>query len=234
MTEHAYTTLPAAGTLEGIPEVSTTCPAPFYAGIPSGTLWHSWLALFFFAFLSGNLCSWKVVEWIPRLSVDEWLSFERLMDYKLKFSSVQPLSFVWLFVTLWTVAHQAFLSITNSQSLLKLMSIESVTPSIHPIFCHPLLLLPAIFPSSRAFSNESVLHIRWPKYWSFNFSSVLPMNIQDWVPLGLTGWISLQSKWLSRVFSNTTVQKRRIKVIIFFLESSLSENGFCSFPGSSC
>ena len=61
-TEHAYTTLPAAGTLEGIPEVSTTCPAPFYAGIPSGTLWHSWLALFFFAFLSGNLCSWKVVE----------------------------------------------------------------------------------------------------------------------------------------------------------------------------
>ena len=85
-------------------------------------------------------------------------------------SSVQSLSHVWLFVTPWTAAHQASLSITNSQSLLKLMSIESVMPSNHLILCHPLLLLPSIFPSIRVFSNEPVLCIRWPKYWSFSFS----------------------------------------------------------------
>ena len=86
------------------------------------------------------------------------------------FSSVQLLSHVQLFATPWTVAHQASLSITNSQSLLKLMSIKSVTPSNHLILCHPLLLLPSIFPSIRVFSKESVLCIRWPKYWSFSFS----------------------------------------------------------------
>ena len=84
-------------------------------------------------------------------------------------SSVQSLSCVRLFVTPWTAARQASLSITNSQSLLKLMSIESVISSNHFILCHPLLL-PSIFPSTRVFSNESVLHIRWPKYWSFSFS----------------------------------------------------------------
>ena len=86
------------------------------------------------------------------------------------------------------------LSITNSRSLLKLMSIKSVMPSNHLILCHPLLLLPSIFPSVRIFSNESVLCISWSKYWSFSFSISLPMNIQDWFPSGLTGWISLQSK----------------------------------------
>ena len=85
-------------------------------------------------------------------------------------SSVQSLSRVRLFVTPWTIAHQASLSITNSQHLLKLMSIELVMPSNHLILCHPLLLPPSIFPSIRVFSNESVLHIRWPKYWSFTFS----------------------------------------------------------------
>ena len=86
------------------------------------------------------------------------------------FSSVQLLSCVQLFVTPWTAARQASLSITSSQSLLKLMSIESVMPSNHLIFCHPLLLPPSIFPSIRVFSNESVLRIRWPKYWSFSLS----------------------------------------------------------------
>ena len=86
------------------------------------------------------------------------------------FSSVQSLSHVWLFATPWTVACQASLSVTNSQSLLKLMSIESMMPSNHPILCHPLLLLPSIFPSIKVFSNKSALHIRWPKYWSFSFS----------------------------------------------------------------
>ena len=91
-----------------------------------------------------------------------------------QFSSVQSLSHVRLFATPWTTARQAFLSITSSWSLLKLMSIESVMPSTHLIFCHPLLL-PSIFPSIRVFSNESALHIRWPKYWSFSFS-ISPSN----------------------------------------------------------
>ena len=91
------------------------------------------------------------------------------------FSSVQWLSPVWLFVTPWTAAHQASLSITNSQSLLKLMSMELVMPSNHLILCRPLLLPPSSFPSIRVFSNESVLHIRWPKDWSFSFS-ISPSN----------------------------------------------------------
>ena len=90
-------------------------------------------------------------------------------------SSVQSLSHVRLFETPWTVAHQASLSITNSQSLLKLMSIKSVMPSNHLILCRPLLFMPSIFPSIRVFSNESVPHIRWPKYWSFSFS-ISPSN----------------------------------------------------------
>jgi len=92
-----------------------------------------------------------------------------------QFSSVQLLSHVQFFATPWTAACQASLSITNSWSLLKLMSIETVMPSKHLIFCHPLLLLPSIFPSIRVFSNESVLCIRWPKYWSFSFS-ISPSN----------------------------------------------------------
>ena len=89
------------------------------------------------------------------------------------------------------------------------MSIESMMPSNHLILCCPLFLLPSIFPSIRLFSNESALLIRWPKYWSFNFNISPPMNSQDWSPLGWTAWISLQFKGLSRVFSNTTVQKHQ-------------------------
>ena len=120
----------------------------------------------------------------------------------------------------WTAAHQASLSIANSWSLLKLMSIESVMPSNHLILCRPLLLLPSIFPSIMALSNESALRIRWPKYWNFSFispfnESVLSMNIQDWFPLGLTGLISLKSKVFSRVFSNTTVQEQQFLALSF-------------------
>ena len=204
-----------------------------------------------------------------------------------------------LFVTLWIKAREASLSIIKSRSSPKLLSIESVMPSNHLTFCHPLLLPPSVFPSIRVFSSKSVLHIRWPKYWSFSISpsnesvqfshsvmsdslqrhesqharppcpsptpgvhpdsrpliqwchpaisssvvpfsscpqsfpasgsfpvnqffasggqsigvsastSVLPMNTRDWSPLGWTGWISLQSKGLSRVFSNTTLQKHQ-------------------------
>ena len=90
-------------------------------------------------------------------------------------SSVQSLSHVQLFATPWTAAHQASLTITNPRSLLKLMSIESVMPSSHLILCRSLLLLPSIFPSIRVSSSESVLHIRWPNYWSFSFS-ISPSN----------------------------------------------------------
>ena len=137
---------------------------------------------------------------------------------KHQFSSVQSLNHVRFFLTPWTAAHQASLSITSSQSLLKLMSIKLVMPSNHLILC-PFLLPPSIFPSIRVFSNESVLHIRWPKYWSLASASVLPINIQDWFPLGLTGWISLQAKGLSRVF-NITVQKHQFFGAQLFLESN--------------
>ena len=103
-------------------------------------------------------------------------------------SSVQSLSHVWLFATPWTVAYQASLSITSSWNLLKFMSIESVMPSNHLILCHPLLLLPSIFLSIRVFSSDSVLHIRWPKYWSFSFS-ISPSN-------EYSGLITFRMKWL--------------------------------------
>ena len=125
-----------------------------------------------------------------------------------QFSSVLSLSRPRLFVTPWTTARQASLSIINSQSLPKLMSIESVMPSNHLILYCPLLLLPSIFPSIRVFSNESALHMRWPKYWSFSFNTS-PFNEHPGLIFRMTGWISLQSKGLSRVFSNTTVQKHQ-------------------------
>ena len=111
------------------------------------------------------------------------------------FDSVQSLSHVWLFVTPWTAARQA--SITNSQSLLKLMSIELVMPSNHLILCH-LLLLPSIFPRIRVFSNESVLCIRWPKYWSFNFS-ISPSN-------EYSGLISFRMNWLDLLVVQGTLK----------------------------
>ena len=117
-----------------------------------------------------------------------------------QFNSVQSLSRIWLFATLWTTARQASLSITNTWSLPKFMSIESMMSSNHLILCHPLLLLPSVFPNIRVFLNESAFCIRWPKYWSFSFSISPSTNIQDWFPLGWTGWISLQSKGLSRVW----------------------------------
>ena len=98
-------------------------------------------------------------------------------------------------------------SITNSLSLPKLMSIESVMPFNHLNLCYPLLLLPSIFPSIRVFPNESVLLIKWPKYWSFSFNMSPSKEQSGLISLGWTGWISLQFKGLSRVFSNTTVQK---------------------------
>ena len=125
-----------------------------------------------------------------------------------QFSSVQSLSRVRI-SNLMNRSTPGLLSITNFRSSLKLTSIESVMPSSHLILCHPLLLLPPILPSIRVFSNESTLHMRWPKYWSFSFSIIPSKEIPGWSPLEWTGWMSLQSKALSRVVSNTTDQNHQ-------------------------
>ena len=136
-------------------------------------------------------------------------------------SSVQSLSRVWLFVTPWTAAHQASLSITNSQSPTKPMSIESVMPSNHLILCHPLLLLPSIFPTQHQGLFQWVSSSHQVANTGVSAStSVLPVNTQEWSPLGWTGWISLQSKGLSRVFSNITVQKHQFFGTQLCLESN--------------
>ena len=136
----------------------------------------------------------------------------------LQFSSVQSLSHVRLFATPWITARQASLSITNFRSSLRLTSIEAVMPSNHLVLCHLFLLMPSIIPSNRVFSKESVLRINGQSIGTS--ASVLPMNIQDWFPLGLTDLMSLRSKELSRIFSNTTVQKHQF----FGIQSSLWSN----------
>ena len=118
--------------------------------------------------------------------------------YCVQFSSVQSLSRVWLFAIPWTAARQASLSSTNSQSLLKLMSVDSVMPSNHLILCRPILLLPSIFPSIRIFSNVSALHIRWPKYWSFSFN-ISPSN-------EYSGLISFRIDWLNLLTVQETLK----------------------------
>ena len=127
----------------------------------------------------------------------------------------QLLSHVWFLVTPWTAAHQASLFFTVSQSLHKLMSIESVIPSNHLILCHPLLLLPSVFPSIRIFSNEWALHIRWPKYWSSALSSALLINIQGLFPLGLTGPIPCCSRDSQE--SSPAPQFKSISSLVFSL-----------------
>ena len=124
----------------------------------------------------------------------------------------------------WTAACLAYLSSTISQSLLKFMSIKSMMPSNHLILCCPLLLLPSVFPSIKIFSNELTLCIRWWKYWSFSFSAVLPMNFQGRFPLGSIGLMSLLSKGLSRVFSNTTLWKHQFFGTHFFFMVQLSHS----------
>ena len=162
-------------------------------------------------YTSSPLSFMSVLSFFQETSLQEQLSLSSRVSV-----AFQSLSHVRLFATPWTAARQASLSFTISQSLLKLMSVELVMPSNRLILCRPLLLLPSISPSTRVFSNESALRIRWPKLshqisggWVSASTSVLPMNTQDWSPLGWTGWISLQFKGLSRVFSNTTVQKHQ-------------------------
>ena len=136
------------------------------------------------------------------------------------FSSVQLLSCLQFFATPWITARQASLSITNSRSLLKLMPIKSVMPSSHLILCHPLLLLPSIFPSIKVFANELALRIMWPKYWSFSFN-ISPSNEHPGLISFRMDWLDLLTvQGLSRVFSNTTVQKHQF----FFAQLSSQSN----------
>ena len=135
----------------------------------------------------------------------------------IQYQSVQLLNRVWLFVTPWTAARQASLSITNSRSPPKPMSIKSVMPSNHLILCRPLLLLPSIFPSIKVFANESVLHIRWPKYWSFSFN-ISPSN-------EYSGLISFRIDWLDVLSIQETLkhllQHHRSKASILGAQLSL-------------
>ena len=137
-------------------------------------------------------------------------------------SSIHLLSHDRFFMTPWTAAHQASLSITNPQSLLKLLCIEPVMPSNHLILCHPLLLLLSIFPSIRVFSNESVFHIRWPKYWSFSFS-ISPSNEYSGLISFRIDWFDLlATKGLSRIFSNTIVQNINSLALSFHYTPTLT------------
>ena len=137
-------------------------------------------------------------------------------------SSVQLLNCVRLFATPWTSAHQASLSITNSRSLPKLMSTVAVMPSNHLILCHPLLLLPSIFSSIRVFSNESALWIRWPKYWSFSFNISPFSEHSGLISFRRNGWISLQSKGLSRVFSTPQLKSVNSSALSFLYSPILT------------
>ena len=138
---------------------------------------------------------------------------------EITFVVVQLLSRVRLFASPWTTAHEASLSFTLSESLLKLVSIESVMPSNHFILCRPLLL-PSVFRSIRIFSNQSVLQISWSKDWSFSISTSPSNEYSGLISFGLNGLISLQSKGLSRVFSSTTVREHQF----FGAQSSLWSN----------
>ena len=138
-------------------------------------------------------------------------------ESQIVFSSVQSLSRVRLFATPWTAACQASLSITNSQSLPKPMSIESVMPSSHLILCRPLLLLPSIFHSIRVFSNESALRIRWPNIGISASASILPMNIQDWFPLGLTGLNTLLQGTLKSLLQHHSSKPSILRRSAFFI-----------------
>ena len=128
----------------------------------------------------------------------------------------------WLFVNPWAAAHQASRSFTTSRSFLKLMSIESVMSSNRLTLCHPLLLLPPIFSASGSFPMSRLLASGGQSIGASASASVLPMNIQDWFPLGWTGWISLQSKGLSRVLSNSTIQRHQL----FNAQLSLQSNSY--------
>ena len=158
---------------------------------------------------------------------------QNVLDYQYQLVLVQSLSHIWLFVTPCTAARQASVSITNSQSLLKLMSIELVMPFNHIILCHPLLLLPQSFPASESFLMSQFFTSQSQSIGVSASTSVLPMNIQDWFPLGWTGWISLQSKGLSRVLqyysSKASILRRPAFFIVQLSYPYMTTGKNCSF-----
>ena len=172
--------------------------------------WYSGLAFPSLEEFSTVCCDHTVKGFhiVNEAEVDQ-IHSNKIKSIKLKFSSVQSLSHVWLFAIPWTAAHWASLSITNSRSLPKLVSIELVMPSSHLILCRPLLFFPQSLPASGSFPMSQLFAWGGQSTGVSASASVLPMNTQDWSPLGWTGWIALQSKGLSRVFSNTTVQKHQ-------------------------
>ena len=157
---------------------------------------------------------WKYFPFLFTLVALQY--FLVLVLCSLQLISVQSLSHVWLFTTPRTAACQASMSITNSQSLPKLMSTELVMPSNHLILCRPLFLLPSIFPSLRVFSNESALHSRWPKYWSFSFNISASSELPGLIPLGWTGWIFLQSKGLKSLLQHYSSKASILLCSAFF------------------
>ena len=152
-------------------------------------------------FGSGNYIYYRYLD------IDKWTNQTAFIDGRNVV--VQSLRHVQLFVTPWIAAQQSSLSLNISWSLLTLMSIESVMPSDHLILCCPVLFLPSIFPSIRVFSNEMDLGIRWPRYWTFSISISPSNEYSGLISIRIDCLISLQSKGLSRVFSNTTVQKHQ-------------------------
>ena len=160
-----------------------------------------------------NLIIIKTIIWyfnfVLNTLIKFWTFLWKILFLSSLFSSVQSLSYVWFFATPWTAAHLASLSITKSQRLLKFMSIESVMPSNHLILCRPLLFLPSIFPSIWIFPNESVLCIRWPKYWSFSFS-ISDSNEYSGLISFRIDWLDLLAVQETQESSNTIVQKHHL------------------------
>ena len=152
---------------------------------------------------------WTWLKWLSMVFGNNSINMNTILNFQVQFSSVQSLSCGRLFVTPWITAHQASLSITNSWSSLRLMSIESGMPSSHLILCRPFSYCPQSLPASGSFPMSQFFTCGGQSIGVSASTSVLPMNTQDWSPLGWTGWTSLQSKGLSRVFSNTTVQKHQ-------------------------
>ena len=152
-------------------------------------------------------------DWLKRPSDP---SYKRLKKDSTQINSVQLLSRVWLFATPWTASCQSSLSIINSLSLFKLMSIVSVMPSNHLILCHPLLLPPSIFPSVRVFTNESVLCIRWPKYWSFSFS-FSPSNEYSGLVSFRMDWLDLLAPTLKSLLQHHSSKASILQCSDFFI-----------------
>ena len=173
--------------------------------------------------LSKEIVCWimpyqKLKIYLWRYLIHHSFIYNNVKYMLIQFSSVQSLSRVRLFATPWIAARQASLSTTNSWSSPKLMSIESVMPSSHLIFCHdPVSSCPQSLPAAGSFPMSQLFAWGGQSIGVSALASVLPTNTQDWSPLGWTGWISLQSKGLSRVFSNTTVQKHQFFSVQRFL-----------------